>query len=405
MAVPSAVVDPLAEFAAPADLDGIWEVFRLGFGAKASDRQSWIGSLDPSRALVVRGDRGEVAAVSHIRRFDQWFGGRAVPLAGFSPVAVLPEYRGRGWGKAVIVGQYADLRDRGEVLSGLFPASVQLYRSVGFELAGSYVHRRIPAAHLAALRPERPVVVRRGTPDDIAAVHRCYDRLARRIDGPVTRSAYWWERFLPADLADNILYVVDHPTEPGELDGYGFYRPGRARGPYDYSVVVAEVLADDPDSLASLWRVIGSSGSQAPDVEILGPAEDPIFLLLGAADPVAVRTELRWMARLIDLEGAVAARGWNPTVRGRVDLQVRDDHAPWNDGAWQLEVADGHGRLVRGGSGTVEVTIQGLSCWWTGYARAGALATTGHVRTADARALAVFDGLGAASPPTLIDFY
>ena len=387
------------------DLDGVWEVFRLGFGASRSDRDSWLESLDVDRLLIIRGDRGEVAAVSHIRRFDQWFGGRAVPLGGFSPVAVLPEYRGRGWGKAITAGQYPDMRDRGEVLSGLFPASVALYRSVGFEIAGSYVHRRIPARHVAALRPDHPAPVRRGTVADVAAVHRCYDRLARRIDGPVTRSAYWWQRFLPADLADNVLYVVDHPTEPGELDGYGFYRHGTARGPYDYSVVVAEVQAGDPDSLASLWRVIGSSGSQAPDLEMLGPAEDPIFLILGAADPVAVRTELRWMARLVDVEAAMAARGWNPTVRGRVDLQVRDEHAPWNDGAWQLEVADGQGRLVRGGSGVVEVTIQGLSCWWTGYARARALAATGHVRTADPVALATLDGLGAASPPTLIDFY
>ncbi len=398
-------MDHPARFGTAADLDGLWELFRLGFGAAATDREAWTRGLDPSRALVLDGPGGEVAAASHIRRFDQWFGGRPVPLAGYSPVAVLPEHRGRGWGRAATAGQFADLRDRGEVIAGLFPASVQLYRSVGFELAGSYVHRRLPAAHLAALAPAPEVRVRRGTVDDVGAVHRCYDRLARRLDGPLTRHDAWWARRLPPDLADTVLYVVDHPVDVGELDGYASYRHGPARAPYDYSVVVSEVQAARPDQLRALWRVVGSSGSQAPDVEVIGPAEDPLLLLLGAADPTAVRSEIRWMLRLVDAAGAVAARGWNPTVRGRVDLVVADDHAPWNAGRWQLEVDGGEGRLTPGGAGTVEATIGGLSSWWSGYASARTLATTGHLRTSDPVALATLDGLGAASPPTLVDFY
>src|SRR6478609_4855522 len=92
------------------DLDGLWEVFKLGFGASERRREAWLDRVRPERALILDGPRGEVAAVSHIRRFDQWFGGRAVPLAGYSPVAVLPEFRGQGMAKAIVAGQYADLR-------------------------------------------------------------------------------------------------------------------------------------------------------------------------------------------------------------------------------------------------------------------------------------------------------
>lgn len=400
-----AAVDDRLRFGTPEDLDGIWEVFRLGFGAKQADRGRWTDSLDTSRALVVEDSRGGIAAASHIRPFQQWFGGRAVPLAGYSPVAVLPEHRGKGLGRAVTAGHYADLRERGEVIAGLFPASVALYRSVGFELAGSYVHRRLPASLFTSLRPERPVEVRRGTVDDVAAVHRCYERLSRRLDGPLVRDDGWWRQRLPPDLAETVLYVIDHPTDPGELDGYAGYRMASARPPYDYSVVVSEVQAADADGLRALWRTVGSSGSQAPDVDVIAAAEDPLFLLLGGADPTSVRSEIRWMLRLVDAAGAVAARGWNPTVRGRVDLAVSDDRAPWNAGRWQLEVEDGEGRLTPGGAGTVEASIQGLSSWWSGYASARTLATTGHLRSTDPVALGVLDGLGAASAPTLVDFY
>lgn len=398
-------MDATLRLGTPSDLEGIWDVFRLGFGAKDADRDRWTSEIDTTRVLLAEDERGQVVAASHIRPFKQWFGGRAIPMGGYSPVAVLPEHRGRGWGRAVTTGQYPDLRDRGEVIAGLFPASVALYRSVGFELAGSYVHRRIPASHLANLQVHRPAIVRRGSQADVAAVHRCYDRLARRLNGPVTRTAEWWGRRLPPDLADTVLFVIDHPTEPGELQGYGSYRHGKARPPFDYSVVVAEVQGADGDALKSLWRVIGSSGSQAPDVEVIGAADDPLFLLMDAADPTAVRSEIRWMCRLIDAPGAVAARGWNPTVRGRVDLLIADEHASWNAGRWQLAVEDGVGRLTRGGDGTLEIEIGGLSSWWSGYVSARTLATTGHLRSADPVALATFDGIGAAGPPTLVDFF
>lgn len=382
------------------------DVFAVAFGMADADRERWIADLDPARTLVAPDPHGGVAAASHIRPFAQWFGGRPVPLGGYSPVAVMPEHRGRGLGRALVVDHFADLRDRGEVIAGLFPASVGLYRAAGFELAGSYVHRRLPAAHLAALASAPDVAVRRGTTDDVAAVHRAHERMARARDGMVSRTRPWWRHRLPEDLAATMLYVVEAGwTDGRELAGYAIYRTAPARGPYDYSVVVSEVLADEPDVLRALWRVVGSSGTQAPDVSVIGPGEDPLFLLLGAADPEAVRSEIRWMVRLVDAAGAVAARGWNPAARGRVDLSVDDQHAPWNAGRWRLEVEGGSGRLTRGGDGTVEISVQGLSSWWAGYAPARTLVTTGHVRCADPQVLATLHGLGAAAAPTLTDFY
>lgn len=398
-------MNPDVRTATTADLEGLWRLFQQGFGVRDRERDRWIEGLDPNRALVIDGNHGELAAASHIRPFTQVFGGRAVPLAGFSPVAVAPEHRGRGLARAVMVGQFADLRARGEVIAGLFPASVALYRSVGFEVAGSYVNRRIPATHLATIDAAPEVLVRRGAPADTAAARRCHGRLVSGVDGALLRTDAWFARRMPDDLADTVLYVIDDPSRPGEIAGYGVYRYGSTRPPYDYSVVVAEVHADDPAKLRALWRVVGSSGTQAPDVEVIGPAEDPLWLLLGAAEPGAVRSEIRWMLRLVDAPGAVAARGWNPTVAGSVDLQVHDHHAPWNAGRWRLTVEGGEGRLEAGGEGTVEVSIGGLSCWWSGYMGGQALAHAGLISSPDPRALAIFSGLGAASPPMLVDFY
>lgn len=396
--------DPL-RFGTPDDLDGIWEVFRLGFGARDRDREAWMSAVDPDRCVVVAGPRGEVAAASHVRPFGQWFGGRPVPLAGYSPVAVLPEFRGRGWARAVTAGHYDDLRQRGEVVAGLFPASLALYRSVGFELAGSYVARRLAAADVAGIRPSRPVEVRRGTPADVEAVHRCYEGAGAQQDGLLVRPVGWWSRRLPPELGDALLYVVDGPS-PDVVAGYAIARRGPGREPFDYSMSVTEVVAHDPDVLRALWRVVGSSGSQAPDLHVIGPAEDDLLLLLDHHAPDTVRSEIRWMLRLVDLPAAVAARGWNPLASGRVEVAVTDVHAPWNDGRWTIEVDGGEARATPGGAGTVEVTIGALSSWWAGYASASRLARTGGLASSDPVALRAMDGLApAGAPPVLLDFY
>jgi predicted acetyltransferase len=389
-----------------ADLDGIWELFRIGFGQPRRARDQWAPSLDPARTVLVDGRHGEVAAASHVRTARQCFGGRAVALAAFSPVAVLPEHRGRGLGRAVTVGQLPHLRERGEVIAGLFPATFGLYRPCGFEIAGSYVERWFPAAAVGAIDASTALApVRRGTPDDVAAVHRFQAELALRRDGAIVRGPWWWSRLLPDDLGDSYLYVVDHPERRGEVIGYAIFGHRPAAAPYDYEVDVGEVLAEDPDVVRSLWRVVGSSGSQAPHVVVRGPAEDDLLLLIDHAPPEVVRSEIRWMLRLVDAAGAVAARGWPLSAGARVELEIDDPHAPWNHGRWILEVADGEGRLHRGGQGEIEVSIGALSSWWAGYATPHRLARAGGLRTARPELLDAMAGLLPAAPPVLPDFY
>jgi predicted acetyltransferase len=57
-----------------------------------------------------------------------------------------------------------------------------------------------------------------------------------------------------------------------------------------------------------------------------------------------------WMHRPVDVARALASRGWPLSRRGRVMFHLHDPVASWNDGAWQFDVADGHGELVRTGT-------------------------------------------------------
>lgn len=393
-------------FATAGELPSVWDVFARSFDFSQSRFEQWLSDTDPARVLATFDEGGRAVAASRMISAGQWFGGRRVPLGGFSPVGVVPEHRGRGLGRVVTAGQYPDLRERGEVLAGLFPASVALYRSVGFELAGGYVERRIPSAHLAAIRGGESVVIRPGSAEDVGGVRACYERVAPCRDGYLDRPEELWRRKVPADLAGLHLYVVeDVSTAVPKVAGYAIYRHEKTRPPYDYVVRLVELIADDPDVFAALWRVVGSSGTQAPHVFAIGPPDDPLFLRLPMADPVAVRSEIRWMIRLIDAAGAIAARGYRTSANARIDLDIQDEDAPWNSGRWVLDVSDGSASLRRGGTGAVEASIGGLSSLWAGYASARTLATAGLLRSGDVAALDALDGVFAGPAPVLLDFY
>ena len=83
----------------------------------------------------------------------QWWHGRPVPMAGVASVMVAPEERGRGTGRALMRALLGVISDRGYPVSALYPATLALYRSLGWEIAGGLSHLAIPARSLRSLVP------------------------------------------------------------------------------------------------------------------------------------------------------------------------------------------------------------------------------------------------------------
>lgn len=348
---------------------------------------------------------GEVAAWSQVRPFGQFFGGRCVPMGGFSPVVTAAEHRGHGYGSMVTAAQFPLLRERGEVISGLYPAQTQLYRGNGFEVAGVYAYRTFPTRSLRQLRPSGAVRVRKGTADDLPAIKDCYRRFAATQDGWLDRPDVWWEHLLPADKigSDQFLYVVDGAD--GAVAGYLRYGHGKVVPPaHGYTIQVHEVCAAEPDVALAFWRLIGTSSTQAELVRASGPPEHPLLLLLPDQD-LKTTDEIRWMLRVVDAPGAIAARGFPPAVRTTVDLELTDRQCDWNSGRWRLTVEDGSGTLTRGGDGEASLTSNAFAALYSGYASATTLRQTGLLTGAGERTLADLTAAFSGLTPTIADFY
>ena len=100
-------------------------------------------------------DGGQLVGTALYHDMRQWWHGRPVPMAGVAGVKVAPEYRGQGVGRAADDRARQLMTERGYPLSVLYPATMTIYRSLGWEIAGHRHEAVLPARALSALaRPD-----------------------------------------------------------------------------------------------------------------------------------------------------------------------------------------------------------------------------------------------------------
>jgi predicted acetyltransferase len=306
------------------------------------------------------------AAVCH--DMLQWWHGRAVPMAGVASVKVAPEHRGNGIGRQLMTAMLALITERGYPVSALFPATMPLYRSLGWELAGSNYQAVIPARSLWSLRaPDEAAAagrntraeVRRAAPDDAAEVTAVVGRAheAARDSGPVTWDLEPTARWLDRD--DMYAYLTD--------DGFAAYRWDGG----NKNLFVERVHGACPETVRALWSVIASHASIADTVRVRIAPADPLWWLTHERD-VAIAKRSMWMLRVVDAPAAIAARGFPAGVSLSVPLVISDHARPANSGRWRLTVGDGKGILAPNGSGVLpgasDLTLgaRGLAALYSG---------------------------------------
>lgn len=339
---------------------------------------------------------GELVGTTTVYPLAQWFGGRPVPMGGVGSVVVAAERRGNGVCSALLGAALYRMRDGGLVISTLGPATVGVYRRAGWELAVDSHWRSVPLSALTALPSgvgvERPA--RDGDRGAIEAIHAHRSALGA---GAVDRSDMQWTALLTPHPARS-CYVVD---DGGEVRGYIVYsRRRRDRG--GYALVVHDIAALDWDAERTLWSHLGAHRMQTDAAVVHGVPLDGLAMHLGEQVISTVHAH-QWMLRLVDVAGAVAARGYSPAVQAVVDLMLDDPVVAANRGPVRLVVADGVGRVEPGGSGGCEISVGPLSALWTGSVSARVLAATGFLRGATAADLAALDAVFAGPRPALND--
>jgi len=411
MSQPDIVVRPLEAV----DFDAFFEIEKQAFNTGDARRGVIEAYFKPERTQGAFVD-GRLMAVSVVIPFGQYFGGQRVPMGGLSSVMVMPEARGQGLASKVVIACLEDMRERGEHVSALFPATTRLYRSLGWEIAGRFAVRTIAAREWLSLPKPHGLQVRRASRDDLPAIKALHQRLAPARNGNLDRGgrstleAFWDERH---------VYLV-HAGD--ELRGYVGYAhlPALQIGFLDYGIRIDDVMAVDRDALVALARLLASSGTQADRIEFPEAALTALDLV---ADEQRSKTllETRWLLRVVDAEGAIAARGFPAGLRCRVPLALSDavldakaDAAGRHSGRhsgrqWWLVVEDGRGQLEKressGADDAPSFDIGAFSSLYSGWATCDRLARAGRIQGGTAEQRAQLDAAFAGEPADLVEHF
>jgi predicted acetyltransferase len=299
------------------------------------------GVLEPPRTLAVF-DQEELIATLAVHSLTMSVPGGELPVGGVNHVAVRADYRRRGLMTSMMMAALQDIRDRGEVVSALWPSEAQIYGRFGYGLASRHASLVIDGQPGTAGSPAPGEI--RLIPDASAADTAQLDRLYRSWHatrpGSIVRSTERWrQRLLPRDdgrgATTDVSCLLHRDGE--EVDGYALYtaRPQWSQGflPKGTTVVI-EVCAQTSRALAALWNHLLSVDMMGRTVAPMIPVDDPGIWTL--RDPRQWQTQVTdnvWTC-LIDVPAALRARTYARHVD--VVLDVQDDLLPDNARRYRL---------------------------------------------------------------------
>jgi predicted acetyltransferase len=339
------------------------------------------------------------------RRQPVRWGGRPVPASQVSGLSVAAEHRGRGVATELLRAYLAEVHERGAAISTLFPAAVQLYRRAGYEYAGTLTLYEAAARHLPMGWPDG-YQARSVPADDPAPLQERFERVARNRNGQVDRDADWWRQFLLGDRGSGPpqVFLVDGPDGPA---GWAVLAVSSDLSASEVrtSVQVVDWGAATEAGWRSLLTLAAGFSSLEANLHWKGPDPEPLALLVAEQDIRQLRQD-HWMARVVDVPGAFAARGYPPGLRGRITVSVSDHTCPWVEGTWTTEVDGGEGKAVRvGDAADLHTSAAGLAALFAGYHDPRDLATLGVVGGLGQAEIDFLQAMHAGSKPWSPDYY
>jgi predicted acetyltransferase len=380
--------------------DVITRVFHGGGRGEWWER--WVACVGQENlALARRGDR--VVGGFGVFRAGLWFGGRALPVGGVAAVAVRPEERGAGVGRALMAWHLHDLHERGVPLSVLYPATVPFYRRFGYELAGSRTIHRLSTSALDL--GERGLACRTYEivpPKPPPVVADLYQRAAERSAGFFARSDGLWRRLL--ESADT--HVQTAIVGPGDApEGYVVWEHEDTR-----EIWVRDAVALTPRALARILTLLSDFRTLEESVHWPGPPVDLRLLGLPVRTDRETFSEAKtWMLRIVRVAEALRGRGYVRGLAGStLELEIEDPLLPDNAGRWTLHFREGgRAEITRGstaGAPCIRVSIEALAPLYSGFWSASALAGQGLVE-GESEALAFADRAFAGPHPWMSDSF
>ena len=330
------------------------------------------------------------------------FDGHVVGMTGVGGVATLPQHRRKGAIRACMNAALADMREKGDVFSVLYPFSRAYYRQFGYEDGASV---NVWTVKLSAIRlPDAGGTIRLILPgEDMACVHqvyeacaknwnlsfetcRCLKELEKRSWMKEKRYLYVWfdETGAPGGLMlfSKVNRVMDCRMEFGK-ENLMLFRDARA---LSAMLSFAKTFAADYDS-----------------IRFTVPQGVRVQSLIAEGNDAQCETCYNCMARLVNVPRALEL--CRTAGEGGIVIGVKDDILPENSGAWRVAFnPDGENTVEKTDAAPdVEMPVGELTQLLLGVCCAGDLPMMPRVQVKNADA--PFERIFMRKPGNIIDLF
>lgn len=352
------------------DIEELARLISESFNFPPDKAQPWIerSGVEHWRVLSIG---GRILGALLMIPMGQWFGGRAVSMTGLAGVAVSPTARGRGVGQKLIGETLREMKQNGTSLSALYGSTTSFYRRCGYERAGAAYQIEVKLKDLVARAG--PLEVRPLRFKDETLVQELQHRWVRG-QACLERGPYLWHR------------VRNPKGEPAEqfgffrgqtLEGYVFWKRSEFKGT-ENELEITDLVLTTAAAQETFLGLLAGHRAMYSKAHWLCPSSTP--LLLSLHEPWNYKLSLRehWMLRIVDLAGALEARGYPSGAKAELHLEVEDSLLP-NSGRFVLKVDGKDAQLESGGEGLIKADMGTMSALYSGFVTATELSVTGRL--------------------------
>ena len=349
---------------------------------KMLDRFSSTFEVDRTRCAF---DGAEMVGTLGAFTLDMTVPGGAVSCAGTTMVTVLASHRRQGVLRQMMDAHFAEARERGDPIAGLWASDAAIYGRFGFGMAAVGAKYEIDRRHLAFHRlaptgsPTRFVVASEAA----EILPQVYDAVRTTRPGMFTRSEAWWKHRNLNDRPDRrdgataFRFAVSTGKD-GRPNGYAQFRvkEGWENGHGAHEVRIVEIMGTEASAFRGLLEVVLSHDLATKITAWDRPLDDPVFdLLASGRRAVPEVSDALWIC-LLDVAGALTARRYDSP--GAAVLGVHDPRTR-KATSWLLEtdgVESSCSRTER--NPDIELDLEDLGSAYLGRARFGELVRAGR---------------------------
>ena len=295
---------------------------------------NWNRKVGYENFRAIRSD-GNILGGIAIIDMGQWFGGRKVRTGAVTSVGVAPEGRGIGAASTMLSNALKEMKDNGMAISTLFPSSVRVYRSKGYERSGVKLTYEAPIKEMRAALNK--LKVEQASNDEEMVL--LFNERAQQGNGNLDRGSLLWDLITTSDGRPFYKYYI---RDENQVVGYINYQQSRSGD----HIRIRDMVSSTQQSSERILRFFADHRTVIETISWNGPPSDPLDFAMEEQE-TNLKSSTDWMVRVLNISDALEQRGYPAGVNASVDFEFNDNEILENNGIWHLNINEGRGSVKK----------------------------------------------------------